>query len=130
MARGFLFILTLLAFYLPPGVSIARDTPSLRSEVSKIGDLPKEAQRTLALIKKGGPFPYRRDGIVFGNFERRLPVMERGYYKEYTVPAPTIAALGESSPGATANIFRPMTITAPFAEFGSEPRGIVADTSA
>jgi guanyl-specific ribonuclease Sa len=53
-------ILTLLAFYFSPAVSIARDTPSLRSEASKIEDLPKEAQRTLALIKKGGPFPHLR----------------------------------------------------------------------
>jgi len=25
---------------------------------------------------------------VFGNFERRLPQQQRGYYKEYTVPTP------------------------------------------
>ena len=31
---------------------------------------------------------YQRDGMVFGNFERRLPRRERGYYREYTVPTP------------------------------------------
>lgn len=51
-------------------------------------DLPPEARRTLSLIKQGGPFPYRRDGVVFGNFERRLPIRSRGYYHEYTVPTP------------------------------------------
>ena len=51
-------------------------------------ELPQEAPETLALIGKGGPFPYRRDGTVFGNFERRLPVQRRGYYREYTVPTP------------------------------------------
>src|SRR5262245_51853736 len=51
-------------------------------------DLPKEARQTIALIKKGGPFPYKRDGVVFGNFERLLPLYERGYYKEFTVPTP------------------------------------------
>lgn len=51
-------------------------------------ELPPEARATLALIARGGPFPYRRDGAVFGNFERALPVRERGYYHEYTVPTP------------------------------------------
>ncbi|MFY4720412.1 ribonuclease domain-containing protein [Streptomyces sp. LaBMicrA B280] len=50
--------------------------------------LPAEARRTLALIDRGGPYPYARDGIVFGNFERHLPKHQRGYYHEYTVPTP------------------------------------------
>ncbi len=53
-----------------------------------IRELPPEAAQTLALIKQGGPFPYRRDGIVFGNRERRLPLKERGYYREFTVKTP------------------------------------------
>lgn len=51
-------------------------------------DLPHEAQRTLTLIKTGGPFPYKRDGITFGNYEKRLPLQKRGYYTEYTVKTP------------------------------------------
>jgi ribonuclease T1 len=50
--------------------------------------LPKEARRTLALIRRGGPFPYSRDGVVFENRERRLPEASRGYYHEYTVSTP------------------------------------------
>ncbi|MER6328531.1 ribonuclease domain-containing protein [Streptomyces sp. NPDC001034] len=50
--------------------------------------LPAEARRTLALIDRGGPYPYARDGIVFGNFERHLPKHQRGYYHEYTVRTP------------------------------------------
>lgn len=50
--------------------------------------LPTEARQTLALIDKGGPFPYARDGVVFGNFEGLLPKQQRGYYHEYTVPTP------------------------------------------
>lgn len=50
--------------------------------------LPAEARETLALIDKGGPFPYARDGIVFGNFEGLLPKHQRGYYHEYTVKTP------------------------------------------
>ena len=52
-----------------------------------ISELPREARQTIALIKKGGPYPYRKDGAVFGNFERRLPLHERGYYREFTVPS-------------------------------------------
>jgi len=47
--------------------------------------LPGEARQTLALIEKNGPFPYPRDGAVFGNREGLLPKRERGYYREYTV---------------------------------------------
>ena len=43
---------------------------------------------TLALIQRGGPFPYSRDGIVFENREKLLPLKPRGYYREYTVPTP------------------------------------------
>jgi len=50
--------------------------------------LPPEARAALALIRKGGPFPNRRDGVVFQNRERRLPAERRGYYREYTVATP------------------------------------------
>lgn len=53
-----------------------------------VGQLPQEARETLHSIDQGGPFAYRRDGIVFNNFERRLPPRPRGYYHEYTVPTP------------------------------------------
>jgi ribonuclease T1 len=64
------------------------------SEVS-VSDLPSEAQRTLELIKKGGPFPYARDGITFGNRENMLPRQRRGYYHEYTVPTPNATNRGK-----------------------------------
>ncbi|MGH9577337.1 MAG: ribonuclease domain-containing protein, partial [Terriglobales bacterium] len=57
--------------------------------------LPKEAIETIALIRKGGPFPYPRDGAVFGNREKKLPARERGWYREYTVKTP-----GERTRGA------------------------------
>ncbi len=56
--------------------------------VCQLSSLPAEAGTTVDLIHRGGPFPYSRDGIVFGNFERRLPNQQRGYYHEYTVPTP------------------------------------------
>ena len=50
--------------------------------------LPQEARETLARIRSGGPFPYQKDGAVFGNREALLPKRERGYYREYTVHTP------------------------------------------
>jgi ribonuclease T1 len=50
--------------------------------------LPAEAQTTQRLIDAGGPFPYSKDGTVFGNRERLLPRRPRGQYHEYTVVTP------------------------------------------
>lgn len=50
--------------------------------------LPVEAQTTHRLVLSGGPFPYKKDGTVFGNRERLLPSKPRGYYREYTVKTP------------------------------------------
>ncbi|MFE7956474.1 ribonuclease domain-containing protein [Streptomyces sp. NPDC057413] len=68
----------------------AAATPSWAAGMATVGvsGLPAEARHTLDLIDRGGPFPYARDGIVFGNVEGRLPRHPRGYYHEYTVPTP------------------------------------------
>jgi ribonuclease T1 len=76
------------AFHLAAVQVPARELDRGNIEAAQLTELPKEAQKTLKLIKGGGPFPYKRDGVVFGNFERRLPAKERGYYREYTVPTP------------------------------------------
>ena len=55
-----------------------------------VNSMPQEARETLRLIEKGGPYPFDRDGIVFGNFEKRLPIKERGYYNEFTVKTPGV----------------------------------------
>lgn len=64
----------------------ARD--AARTDTVALAALPPEARHTLELVKRGGPFPYAKDGSVFGNYERHLPVKPRGYYREYTVPTP------------------------------------------
>lgn len=64
-----------------------RDDGARIGEIA-VKDLPSEGRTTIALIKKGGPFPHERDGIGFGNFERLLPIKPKGYYREYTVPTP------------------------------------------
>ena len=63
------------------------DAPAASNEIAYAA-LPPEAQQTLQLIRKGGPYPYQRDGVAFGNYERLLPRRSRGYYREYTVPTP------------------------------------------
>lgn len=50
--------------------------------------LPGEAADTLRLIKAGGPFPYRDDGVLFRNSAGLLPQQPRGYYHAYTVRTP------------------------------------------
>jgi ribonuclease T1 len=50
--------------------------------------LPAEARTTLSLIAKGGPFPFKQDGVVFQNREGILPKKAKGYYHEYTVKTP------------------------------------------
>jgi ribonuclease T1 len=56
--------------------------------------LPVQGQQVLALIYQGGPFRYEKDGTVFGNRERLLPLYPRGYYREYTVRTPGVSHRG------------------------------------
>jgi ribonuclease T1 len=78
-------------------------TPSAGTDVDgetglawvRLEELPPEAAETVGLIEAGGPFPYRKDGATFGNFEGLLPDRPRGHYREYTVPTP-----GEDDRGA------------------------------
>jgi ribonuclease T1 len=53
-----------------------------------LSSLPAQAQETQRLVRSGGPFPYVKDGAVFGNRERLLPLQRRGHYREYTVKTP------------------------------------------
>ena len=69
------------------GGAVAGRTQAAVSEVG-LAQLPPEAKQTLQLIARGGPYPYQRDGAVFGNYERLLPPQHQGYYREYTVPTP------------------------------------------
>ncbi len=75
-----------------PAAGVAN--PSRLPEI-KASSLPPEARHTLALIARGGPYPYSRDNVTFGNFERVLPRKASGYYREFTVRTP-----GESDRGA------------------------------
>ncbi|MGC7094138.1 ribonuclease domain-containing protein [Amycolatopsis lurida] len=57
--------------------------------VESLSSLPPEAGETWKLIGSNGPFPHpRSDGAEFQNREKRLPVRDSGYYREYTVKTP------------------------------------------
>jgi len=87
-----------LAFALavPSTGACARDSGRAGTAIAVVAasELPPEARQTLKLVREGGPFPYARDGAVFGNFERLLPRSDQGYYREYTVATPGLKHRG------------------------------------
>jgi guanyl-specific ribonuclease Sa len=73
----------------------ASPAPEAEAEATSLpAFLPQEARATIALIQRGGPFPYRQDGSVFGNREGLLPRQPRGWYREYTVDTPGLSHRG------------------------------------
>jgi ribonuclease T1 len=75
------------------GVAFLGGAAQARGVAAELGSvtlsqLPEQARQTEQLIRSGGPFPYAKDGTVFGNRERQLPREKRGYYREYTVKTP------------------------------------------
>ncbi|MCF8209558.1 MAG: ribonuclease [Rhodoferax sp.] len=71
------------------GIGSAREWSSTDAQASIAqSSLPAQGIETYARIHQGGPFPYEKDGTVFGNRERLLPAQKRGYYREYTVKTP------------------------------------------
>jgi ribonuclease T1 len=85
-------MLALLGAALTAPAAFAKPTApalgDLGAHTVALQSLPVEAQRTAQLIRSGGPFPYGKDGSVFGNRERQLPTRPRGQYREYTVRTP------------------------------------------
>jgi len=74
----------------------SREAPAQDADaVVALAALPPQARQTHALILSGGPFPYpHKDGSVFVNRERVLPLHPRGYYREYTVRTPGVSHRG------------------------------------
>lgn len=93
LARWLLACVLAGVFFTGPAHAQRESRPAIGDIAA--AELPKEAHVTLARIRKGGPFPYARDGVVFRNREMILPRQKRGYYREYTVKTP-----GERTRGA------------------------------
>lgn len=96
---GVLLWLAMLCLPNAYALSNYQNTPTTRlaqGELSTalLAELPAEARSTYDLVRKGGPFTYQRDGVVFKNFERVLPKRPRGYYHEYTVKTPGVSTRG------------------------------------
>ncbi|MFT4100924.1 MAG: ribonuclease domain-containing protein [Burkholderiaceae bacterium] len=81
---------------LHPGGVVARGADASDARIASVDadELPVEAQRMLATIRRGGPFASPKDGIVFSNREKLLPYRPRGYYTEYTVRTPGVRNRG------------------------------------
>jgi ribonuclease T1 len=79
-----------VASSLAAGTAVCARTAGQPSPLPAVAaaSLPSQARSTYRLILDGGPFPYAKDGIVFGNRERLLPPRTRGEYREYTVKTP------------------------------------------
>ena len=90
IVKFWLVLWALLLFF--PG-TVQAQRPDGLPEIA-VSALPAQARETIKLIKRGGPFPYERDGTAFGNFERLLPQRSRGYYLEYTVRTPGVKSRG------------------------------------
>ena len=76
-----------------PSVAPARQVERRQVAIAETS-LPAQARTTLVRISQGGPFPFAKDGIVFGNYEHQLPRKPRGYYHEYTVTTPGARSRG------------------------------------
>jgi len=94
MKRSWFILISLLILQLAGTPAFAGGRQGTKPQEVTAADLSKEGQEVLLTIKQGGPFPYKQDGTVFGNFERRLPEKSRGYYREYTVPTPGLRNRG------------------------------------
>ena len=95
MMRSLGMFLAAIAFGFIPAASAQKAPPAPREESAiAYAQLPAEARATIALIRKGGPFPYAKDGVIFGNREGILPRQVRGYYREYTVKTPGVRTRG------------------------------------
>lgn len=67
----------------------SREAPAISAQATiSLAELPAQGRQTYQLILSGGPFPFEKDGVVFGNRERILPHQPRGFYREYTVQTP------------------------------------------
>ena len=87
----------------------SQDQPRPTVKEIAIEDLPTEARTTLQLINQGGPFPYQRDGPVFGNFEQVCSPVS-GFPIAYCDNAKTVS-LHQCQPGGGAAGFPGSNLT-------------------
>lgn len=91
-----LWFITAIVFAAPAAArgDLPQSQPQENRQQIRVAELPQEARETLQLIRRGGPYPHERDGVVFGNYEKLLPAAQRGHYREYTVMTPGVRHRG------------------------------------
>lgn len=98
MRNGFIKLVLahslLFAVFAWTGVQAKQSVPQVEIATIALSELPLQGRETYRLIHLGGPFPYEKDGVVFGNRERLLLIQKRGYYREYTVKTPGVRHRG------------------------------------
>jgi ribonuclease T1 len=104
-ASGLLAVWTVTVAQPAMSVPLFTRLPTTEIESVSVDRLPPEARQTIETIESGGAFPYRKDGSIFSNRERRLPIVKYGTYREYTVPTP-----GSRTRGARRIITAPQRI--------------------
>lgn len=77
-----------------PALARSGDPQAVVEATVDLVALPREAREVYRLIHQGGPFDHDKDGTVFRNRERLLPIHPRGYYREYTVKTPGLKHRG------------------------------------
>ncbi len=70
------------------GAHAKEPVSATRLTTVSVAELPRQGAQMIELIHQGGPFAHEKDGVIFGNRERLLPMQTRGYYREYTVATP------------------------------------------
>jgi ribonuclease T1 len=77
----------LTAYFNPQPVATNAATHLVAHSQLRMAKLPPEAQKVWRTIQTNGPFAYpKKDGEIFGNFEKKLPIQPHGFYRAYTVP--------------------------------------------
>lgn len=74
-----------------PALASAQDNTLVDVDLST---LPVQVAQVYTAVHQGGPFSSEKDGRVFFNRERILPMKARGYYREYTIPTPGVRHRG------------------------------------
>ncbi len=69
-------------------MAFGREVGRTAIDTVPVASLPQEARQALVQIRRGPPYTYAKDGVVFGNHEKILPRQPRGYYREFTVKTP------------------------------------------
>jgi len=111
-----LVCLMLAAALLGTSMVHSREAPAISGQATiSLAELPAQGRQTYQSILSGGPFPFEKDGVVFGNRERILPHQPRGFYREYTVQTP-----GSRDRGARRIVCGGRQITAPEACYYSQ----------